>query len=102
MNTITNQMASVCLLSPLSAIVNFFEYHYYLFFMFVLAVAFLSKGFYNVYFHNLRHIAGPFLGGFTDFYKVYIFACRHIPSGTMELHQQFGSFSVSVCDYGFD
>ncbi len=101
MNTVTNRMASICLLSPFPAIANFFEYHYYLFFMFVLVVAFLSKGFYNVYFHNLRHIPGPFLGGFTDFYKVYIFACRHIPSGTMELHQQFGSFSVSICDYGF-
>ena len=84
------QVASLSLSGHLLAIVRFFEYHYLIFSLSILAVAFMSKGLYNVYFHELHRIPGPFFGSFTDFYKVYVFACRHIPSETLQLHQRFG------------
>lgn len=85
-----SDMASVCHTGPFATPVCFIAYHYFLCPLFGLIFAFMFKGLYNVFFHELHHVPGPFLGGFTDFYKVYIFACRHIPSGTMELHQRFG------------
>jgi len=97
MITTLAQMAPLCPLGPFLAIVRFVEYRYGLFALFALAAAFVSKGIYNVCFHDLHHVPGPFLGGFTDFYKVYIFGCRHIPSATMELHRHYGLLSISLC-----
>lgn len=97
MNTNSVQQASLCLYTSLQAFVYLVKCHYYLFSFGILAMAFVSRGIYNTCFHNLHHVPGPFWGGFTDFYKVYIFACRHIPSGTMELHQQYGQNEISIC-----
>ena len=98
MPTMVFQLDCLYPLAPFIGLVRFVEYHYYLFPLFALAITFVSKGLYNTYFHDLSHVPGPFLGGFTDFYKVYIFACRHIPSGTMELHQQFGLLRIILCN----
>lgn len=51
---------------------------------------FVLQGIYNQYLHPLHHFPGPFWGGFTDFYKLYIFAATHIPSQTMKLHARYG------------
>ena len=93
------QLVTMCVGTYILAIVRLFEHHYYLLSLSILGVAFVFRGIYNVYFHDLRHVPGPFLGGFTDFYKVYIFACKHIPSGTMALHQQFGLLKISLRNY---
>ena len=60
-------------------------------------VAGVLKGVYNRYLHPLRNFPGPFWGGFTDFYKLYIFASKHIPSATMELHQKYGLLANVKC-----
>lgn len=98
MTTMITELPSIYPWGPFLTTVRFISCHYCLSFLLVFVVAFLLKGLYNVYFHDLHHVPGPFLGGFTDFYKVYIFACRHIPSGTMELHQRFGKSSATSCE----
>ena len=100
MNTTSVQQASLCLHTSFQAFVYLVKCHYYLSLLSILAIAFVSRGIYNAYFHNLHHVPGPFWGSFTDFYKVYIFACRHIPSGMMELHQQYGQNGTSICTQG--
>ena len=77
-------------------IVQFIQCHYYLSILTLLLGIFLANGIYNAYFHGIHHVHGPFLGRFTDFYKVYIFACKHIPSATMELHRRYGKFRFKL------
>ena len=89
MSTImASDMPSVCHTGPFATPLCLVGYHSFLFLLFGFTFAFMFKGLYNVHFHGLQHVPGPFLGGFSDFYKIYSFACRHIPSGTMELHQR--------------
>lgn len=81
----------------LLTIIHFLEHHYYICLLTVLLSALMANGLFNVYFRQLHHIPGPALGGFTDFYKLYIFACKHIPSATLQLHQEFGL--LNICDH---
>lgn len=68
--------------------------HCFLFAVLLCVGAVMLRGIYNRYFHPLRNFPGPFWGGVTDFYKLYIFASTHIPSATMELHQKYGPYTM--------
>lgn len=56
----------------------------------------VSKGFYNRYFHPLRHFPGPFWGGITDFYLVYMIAS--VPTFGLDLHKKYGRTNPPVSE----
>ncbi|KAI0175292.1 cytochrome P450 [Pestalotiopsis sp. NC0098] len=60
--------------------------------LYVLAVALLlytvGKCIYNKFFHPLAKFPGPFLGGFTDWYLVYVICS--VPTFGLELHKKYG------------
>lgn len=61
--------------------------------LYVLAVALLlytvGKCIYNKFFHPLAKFPGPFLGGFTDWYLVYVICS--VPTFGLELHKKYGN-----------
>ncbi|CAG8977287.1 hypothetical protein HYALB_00012979 [Hymenoscyphus albidus] len=59
---------------------------YYIFALLVLII--ISKGLYNRYLHPLRNFPGPFWGGVSDFYLVYMIAS--VPTYGLDLHAQYG------------
>lgn len=56
----------------------------------------ISKGFYNRYFHPLRNFPGPFWGGITDFYLVYMIAS--VPTFGLDLHKKYGGDNPSASE----
>lgn len=90
MTTVLSASTFLQPLNVLHTIIQFAPSDYLLLVFLLCAVIGFLKGIYNRYFHPLRNFPGPFWGGFTDFYKLYIFASKHIPSATMELHQKYG------------
>ena len=95
MNTTPNSFILLQPPVPLRMSTQHFLFHYLLFAFLLCVIAGVLKGIYNRCFHPLRNFPGPFWGSFTDFYKLYIFASKHIPSATMDLHEQYGLFSTS-------
>lgn len=61
--------------------------------LYVLAVSLflytVGKCIYNKFFHPLAKFPGPFLGGFTDWYLVYVICS--VPTFGLELHKKYGN-----------
>lgn len=53
----------------------------------------IGKGIYNKFFHPLANFPGPFLGGFTEWYLVYVICS--VPTFGLELHKKYGKAIIT-------